>query len=338
MTTIRPLIADQVSRSFGKVTAVKNASLTLIPGEITALIGPSGSGKTTFLRLLAGMERPDSGQILSGDTVLASASRHVPIEKRKIGLVFQDFALFPNMTVLQNVMFGLREHAKDERVRVAESWIEQLGLTHRRDAYPHHLSGGEQQRTAIARALAPKPVAILLDEPFSGLDPSMRGRVRAAALNAIRVANVPALLVTHDASEALLHSDTIAVIEHGVILQSGPPNSLYHAPGSLAVARALGPVHKVERASLPAAWQAEINTETDTLWYRPEAISLGKGPDFTVSGSRLAGPVTELCLNLPDSKEVLYSACQPETPLTPGERVQATINPALFFEFVAETT
>lgn len=338
MTSIRPLIADQVSRSFGAVTAVEKASLTLTPGEITALIGPSGSGKTTFLRLLAGMERPDSGQILSGERVLASASRHVPIEKRKIGLVFQDFALFPNMTVLQNVMFGLREYAKDERVQMAESWIEQLGLTHRRDAYPHHLSGGEQQRTAIARALAPKPVAILLDEPFSGLDPSMRGRVRDAALNAIRAAKVPALLVTHDASEALLHSDTIAVIEHGVILQSGPPDTLYRAPNSLAVARALGPVHEIERSNLPAEWRAEIKTDAPTLWYRPEAISLGKGPDFTVSGSRLAGPVTELCLKLPDSKDVLYSACQPGTPLKPGEGVQAMINPALFFEFAAEST
>ncbi|MEM7458860.1 MAG: ABC transporter ATP-binding protein [Pseudomonadota bacterium] len=337
MASIHALIADQVSRSFGAVTAVHSASLSLTPGEITALIGPSGSGKTTFLRLLAGMERPDAGEILSGDTILANPARHVPIEKRKIGLVFQDFALFPNMTVLQNVMFGLRDLAKPERVQTAETWINQLGLSHRRDAYPHHLSGGEQQRTAIARALAPKPVAILLDEPFSGLDPSMRERVRDAALNAIRSANVPALLVTHDASEALIHADTIAVIDKGRILQTGTPEAMYRTPNSLAVARALGPVHKIETAALPETWRSKLTQSAKTLWYRPEAVLLGAGLDLTVRGSKLAGPITELCLSLTDGGEV-YAACQPGAPLHAGDRVQATINPALFFEFASEST
>ncbi|MEM9179576.1 MAG: ABC transporter ATP-binding protein [Pseudomonadota bacterium] len=337
MTSTHPLIADQVTRAFGQVTAVQGASLELEPGKITSLIGPSGSGKTTFLRLLAGMERPDSGQILSGDTVLASATHHVPIEKRKIGLVFQDFALFPNMTVLQNVMFGLNALPKAERVGVADSWIERLGLAHRRDAYPHHLSGGEQQRTAIARALAPDPVAILLDEPFSGLDPSMRDRVREASLSAIRASRAPALLVTHDASEALIHSDTIAVIDQGAILQSGAPETLYRQPGSLAVARALGPVHKIETDQLPTDWRNTLNPKSDTLWYRPEAISLGDGLELTVSGSKLAGPITELCLNLSDAQQV-YVACQPGAPLQTGDTVKATINPALFFEFASEST
>ncbi|MEL6824743.1 MAG: ABC transporter ATP-binding protein [Pseudomonadota bacterium] len=337
MMSIHPLIADQVSRSFGKVTAVRDASLTLNPGEITTLIGSSGSGKTTFLRLLAGMERPDRGQILSGDTVLASATRHVPIEKRKIGLVFQDFALFPNMTVLQNVMFGLRRLPKAERVRVADSWIEQLGLTHRRDAYPHHLSGGEQQRTAIARALAPNPVAILLDEPFSGLDPSMRDRVREAALGAIRSAQAPALLVTHDASEALIHSDTIAVIDRGAILQSGTPETVYRQPRSLAVARALGPVHKIETGQLPPDWRSVINPKSDTLWYRPEAILLGKGQDFTVNASKLAGPVTELRLRISDAKDI-HAVCQSAASIRPEDTVNATVDPALFFEFAPEST
>ncbi|MEO1553978.1 MAG: ABC transporter ATP-binding protein [Pseudomonadota bacterium] len=337
MTSILPLRANQISRSFGAVSAVRSASLTLPPGEITALIGPSGSGKTTFLRLLAGMERPDSGQILSGDRVLASPMQHVPTEQRRIGLVFQDFALFPNMTIIQNVMFGLRDQTKPERFRIAETWIETMGLTHRRDAYPHHLSGGEQQRTAIARALAPNPVAILLDEPFSGLDPSMRGRVRDAALSAIRSAKVPALLVTHDASEALIHADTIAVIDKGTILQSGPPETLYRQPGSLAVARALGPLHKIETPSLPPEWRAQIPIKSETLWYRPEAILLGNGIDLAVSGARLAGAVTELCLTVSDRQNV-YAACQPETPLKSGDRVQATINPALFFEFASDST
>lgn len=336
MTDIRPLVAESLSRTFGDHTAVDSASLTLNPGEITALIGQSGSGKTTFLRLLAGMERPDQGRILSGDVILASPARHVPIEKRKIGLVFQDFALFPHLTVLENVMFGLRDLEKSERVQSAEQWLERLGLTGRRHAYPHHLSGGEQQRTAIARALAPEPVAILLDEPFSGLDPTMRDHVREVALGAVRMSGVPALLVTHDASEALLHADTIAVIEQGRILQAGTPETIYREPNSLAVARALGPVHIISSSSLPADWHKAIGSEAETLWYRPEAIQIGAGTPFNVTSSKMAGAITELELSLTAS-EPIYAACQPGTPITVGDQVRAKINPALFFDFVSKT-
>lgn len=337
MTAIRPLIADQISRSFGTTAAVESASLTLNPGEITALIGHSGSGKTTLLRLLAGMERPDHGQILSGETVLAGATQHVPIEKRNIGLVFQDFALFPHMTALQNVMFGLRTAAKHDRIKIAETWLDRLGLTSRRDAYPHHLSGGEQQRTAIARALAPNPVAILLDEPFSGLDPSMRDRVREAALHAIRDAGMPALLVTHDASEALVHADSIAVIDRGKILQTGTPDALYHQPQCLEVAQALGPVHSVPRAVLPEQWRATLGSAVDAVHYRPEAIQLGSGAPVTVRGSKLAGAVTEVALAI-DETHTVYAACQPGAPLRPGDHIEATINPALVFDFASKTT
>jgi iron(III) transport system ATP-binding protein len=333
MTVIRPLIAESITRSFGDHIAVEAASLTLAPGEITALIGPSGSGKTTFLRLLAGMERPDEGRILSGEDILASPVRHVPIETRKIGLVFQDFALFPHLTVLENVMFGLRTLAKPERIRTAKQWIERLGLTGRRDAYPHHLSGGEQQRTAIARALAPQPVAILLDEPFSGLDPTMRDHVRDVALSAVRESGIPALLVTHDANEALVHSDTLAVIDKGRILQSGSPETLYRKPVSLEVARALGPVHSIAASALPTEWHSAIGRDAETLWYRPEAIRLGSGISVNVTGSKLAGPVTELALSVSGS-ETIYAACQPGSPIAVGDCIQADIDPALFFDFV----
>ena len=160
----RSLLADGVSRIISGRAVVDQASLSRAPGEVTALIGPSGSGKTTLLRMFAGMERPDQGVMRAGDVVLSDPSRFVPVEKRRIGLVFQDFALFPHLTVLGNVMFGLQSVAKPERETRAQAWIDRLGLTHRRAAYPHHLSGGEQQRTAIARALALEPVAILLDE------------------------------------------------------------------------------------------------------------------------------------------------------------------------------
>ena len=337
MTEISPLIADQISRSFGAVQAVDAASLILNPGEITALIGQSGSGKTTFLRLLAGMERPDQGRILTGTKVLADADTHVAIEERNIGLVFQDFALFPHMTALENVMFGLRDHPKAVRAKMAMDWLTRLGLQDRAGNYPHHLSGGEQQRTAIARALAPKPVAILLDEPFSGLDPLMRDRVRDAALQAVRDAGVPALLVTHDASEAMVHADTVAVIDRGRILQTDTPERVYRQPKSLRAGQALGPMHAVDANALPSNWRSRIECSQSTLWYRPEAIQLGAGEELIVIGSKLAGPITELALAVTDQTTV-YAACQPGIPLNPGDKVKASLNPALVFEFTPETT
>lgn len=337
MTLIPPLIADAVTREFPDHTAVDAASLTLQPGEITVLIGQSGSGKTTFLRLLAGMERPDSGRILSGDHELAGPNSHVPIEARKIGLVFQDFALFPHLNVIENVMFGLRALPKSERRAHAERWIDRLGLSHRRDAYPHHLSGGEQQRTAIARALAPEPVAILLDEPFSGLDPTMRDRVRDAALRAVRDAGIPALLVTHDANEALVHADKIAVIDKGHILQTGAPEAMYRNPGSLAVAQALGPVHKARLSAFPEAWRAQIKSDAEHIWYRPEALRIGAGEAFTVTGTKLAGPVTELAL-INQASEQIFAACQPATAIHAGDQIQISLNPDLVFDFTSENT
>jgi len=332
MLTTRALIATSLSRSFSGRTVVNEASLSLEPGQITALIGPSGSGKTTLLRLLAGMESPDSGSVKSGDELLSGENAFVPIEKRRIGLVFQDFALFPHLTVLGNVMFGLQALAKPERVAQADLWIERLGLSHRRDAYPHHLSGGEQQRTAIARALAPRPVAILLDEPFSGLDPAMRDQVRGAALEAVRSANIPALLVTHDASEALVHADQIAVIDTGEILQTDAPDRIYRAPNSVRVAQALGPVHKISVDKLPASWQSLLSTRAPLLHYRPEAIRIGEGETFTVARSRLAGAVTEIELDL-NGSERLFAACQPGRSLQAGETIEATLDPELVFEF-----
>lgn len=337
MSSNTPLIADQVSRSFAGTVAVDQVSLTLEPGEITTLIGQSGSGKTTLLRILAGMERPDVGRVLSGDTELSGPARFIPIEKRRIGLVFQDFALFPHLSVRENVAFGLRSLAKQDRLPCADEWIERLGLSSRRDAYPHQLSGGEQQRTAIARALAPEPVAILLDEPFSGLDPAMRDQVREAALAAVRDAGIPSLLVTHDASEALVHSDKIAVIDQGKLLQSGTPEDLYRLPTSIRAAKALGPLHTIPQAELPKDWTTMIGSSAEKLHYRPEALQVTPGTGFTVKRLRLAGPVSEIELEFGASQSV-FAACQLGAPLKPGDEVDLTINPALVFDFAAEAT
>ena len=337
MSTPEPLIADQICRRFGDHKVVDDVSLTLEPGEITALIGQSGSGKTTLLRLLAGMERCDSGRVLSGATELSSLGRHIPIEKRRIGLVFQDFALFPHLTALENVMFGLRDQSKDQRIANASQWLEKVGLSHRAEAYPHHLSGGEQQRTAIARALAPEPIAILLDEPFSGLDPTMRDQVRDVALQAVRDSGIPSLLVTHDANEALVHADKLAVIADGNILQTGAPEQVYTSPNTLETAKALGPVHQIETRNLPDNWVDRFSGKGGTLHYRPEALQVTAGSDFTVKRMRLAGPVTELELAL-SASESLYAACQLGAPLQAGDQVSLSVNPDLFFDFSTETT
>ncbi len=332
MAEIPSLIAQGLSRSFAGRTVVDQADLEIAPGQVTTLIGPSGSGKTTLLRMLAGMEVPDAGTVRSGEAVLSGPHTFIPIEKRRIGLVFQDFALFPHLTVLGNVMFGLQALPKPERIAQADLWIERLGLRHRREAYPHQLSGGEQQRTAIARALAPKPVAILLDEPFSGLDPAMRDQARNAALEAVRAAGIPALLVTHDAAEALVHSDHVAVIHDGRILQSGTPDTIYRAPNSIEVARALGPVHEIHVSSLPAAWRAQVSGTAAKLYYRPEAVRIGAGEVCTVTRTRLAGAFTALELQLSETATII-AACQPDRALAAGDKVKASLNTELVFDF-----
>lgn len=332
MSTRAPLIAEKVSRTFAGNIAVKTVDLELEPGKITSLIGHSGSGKTTLLRLFAGMERPDSGRILSGAAELSGPTKHVPIEKRKIGLVFQDFALFPHLSVRENVSFGLQHLKSDARKQCAEQWIERLGLSHKIEAYPHQLSGGEQQRTAIARALAPEPVAILMDEPFSGLDPAMRDQVRDAALEAVRSAGIPSLLVTHDAKEAMVHSDKVAIIDRGEIVQSGAPDMLYITPVSEIAAKALGPVHRVKCANLPEDWQKLISPRADSVTYRPEALQVTAGTGYRVVRNRLAGAVSEIELE-GTGNEPLFAVCQLGSSVQAGDEVSVTINPSLFFDF-----
>ena len=243
------LIADCVTRRYGGVAVVSGASMVLEPGKVTALLGGSGAGKSTLLRLFAGLEKVDAGEIRLGDIILSTAQTTQPAEERRIGLVFQDFALFPHMTAQQNVQFGLKKLPKTERITLVEHWLSRLGLADRKSAYPHEMSGGEQQRVAIARALAPKPAAILLDEPFSGLDPALREDVREIALSAVRDAGIPALLVTHDASEAMAHADELAIMRAGEIVQQGKPQSVYQQPRTLAIASALGPVNLIPEAS-----------------------------------------------------------------------------------------
>lgn len=232
-----------VDKSFRGELAVAQASLQLRAGSITCLLGPSGCGKSTLLRLIAGLEAPDSGEIEAAGRVVAGHGVNLPPEHRGIGLVFQDFALFPHLTAAENVAFGLRHLPARARRERAVTLLDQFKLAARADAWPQTLSGGEQQRVAIARALARDPSTILLDEPFSGLDGDLKAEVRDAVLAGLRAARAAVLIVTHDPEDAMLVSDALALMSGGRILQQGTPRECYLQPASLEAARLLGPAN-----------------------------------------------------------------------------------------------
>ena len=220
--------------------AVANFDLTVDEGEILSLLGPSGCGKTTLLRLIAGFEEPDSGSVHVGGRQVVGPGTWVPPERRAIGFVFQDYALFPHLTVLQNVAFGVRARSKRERIRRSEEVLDLVGLTVFSKRYPHQLSGGQQQRVALARALAPGPEVILLDEPFSNLDAALREATRDEVRNILKATRTTTILVTHDQEEALTFGDRLAVMRSGWLEQLGTPEEVYKRPRTAFVAKFLG--------------------------------------------------------------------------------------------------
>jgi len=230
------LTLDGLMKSYGETLAVRDVSLDIAPGEVVCLLGPSGCGKSTTLRIAAGVERQSAGRVLIDGTVVSDAQRHEPPENRSIGLMFQDFALFPHLRVRDNVAFGLTGHGRRDRRRIALDYLDRVEMGAHADKYPHELSGGEQQRVALARALAPKPHLMLMDEPFSGLDNRLRDEVRDAALSVLKEENAAVLLVTHDPEEALRMADRIALMRDGCIEQIGAPYHIYNNPRDRAAA------------------------------------------------------------------------------------------------------
>ncbi|MBI1239438.1 MAG: ATP-binding cassette domain-containing protein [Alphaproteobacteria bacterium] len=289
------LSLTSVSKRFGDFTAVDAVSLSVAPGEVVCLLGPSGCGKSTTLRLAAGFERSDSGTILVDDAVVDSGRRYVAPEHRRVGLMFQDFALFPHLNVLDNIGFGLRRASSAERRRIAAGELERVGLSHLAEAYPHELSGGEQQRVALARALAPQPRVLLMDEPFSGLDGRLRETVRDETLATLKARNAAVLIVTHDPEEAMRVGDRLALMRKGRLVQIGRPDDLYDRPVDAAAAaffsslnvlhatirdgRAETPFGAVPAPAIDPGRRVEI-------MLRPQALTL-TAPD----GARLVGDV-----------------------------------------------
>ncbi|MEM6853397.1 MAG: ABC transporter ATP-binding protein [Planctomycetota bacterium] len=209
-----------------KTPVVKGIDLDLHAGRVHALLGDSGSGKTTLLRLIAGLEPLNAGRIDIGEQSVSAQAKHVPPEKRAVGFVFQDYALFPHLTVQQNVAFGLKHQPRGQRRAAALEWLKRVGMEDFAQAMPTTLSGGQQQRVALARALAREPQVMLLDEPFSGLDTTLRDRVRETTLRVMREAGVAILMVTHDPREALIVADTVSVMRDGRITATGRPHEI----------------------------------------------------------------------------------------------------------------
>ena len=219
---------------------VDDVDIAVEDGEIFALLGPSGCGKTTTLRLLAGFEHAEAGTITFEDHLLTAPNRHVPPEERGIGLVFQNYALFPHLSVLENVSFGLKSLPGPERAERARQVLDMVGLSGFEQRRPHELSGGQQQRVAIARTLAPHPHLVLLDEPFSNLDALLRQTTRQEIRSVLKRQSISAILVTHDQEEALSFADRLAVMRNGRIEQVGTPEEIYYQPRTLFVAQFLG--------------------------------------------------------------------------------------------------
>ena len=233
-----------IEKRYGRTAAVAGVDVDVARGQLIALLGPSGCGKTTLLRIIAGFEYPDAGDVVLDDRALNGPSTFVPPEKRHVGMVFQDYALFPHLDVARNVAFGMPSGG-NSRKRV-EELLELVGLTGLGGRMPHELSGGQQQRVALARTFAAEPALVLLDEPFSNLDPALRTRVRAEVRQIIQALGTTAVFVTHDQEEALSVAETVMVMLDGRIVQSGAPAEIYRQPATRGVAEFLGDANMLE--------------------------------------------------------------------------------------------
>ena len=307
----RTLELHGVSRCFGAAIALDNVSLTIASGEIICLVGQSGCGKSTLLRMIAGVDLLDSGRILLNGLEVSGPSRFVEPEDRKIGFVFQDYALFPHLTVEQNVLFGLKRRPKQEAKTRTADIIAHIGIEHLKDRYPHMLSGGEQQRVALARALAPQPDILLMDEPFSNLDRGLREKVRDETLSLLRGLGTTVIMVTHDPEEALSAGDRVVLMKAGQIVQAGSGYDLHDRPVSTYAAEFFCAFNRlpgiyreghVETAIGRFAQALDAGEGTPaTLYIRPQGISVSPEPGAVsgqVKNRTFLGEVEQLAIDV----------------------------------------
>ncbi|WP_108484690.1 ABC transporter ATP-binding protein [Oceaniglobus ichthyenteri] len=297
---------ENIIRDFGGRRVVDDVTLDVMPGQVTCLLGPSGCGKSTTLRIIAGVDMQDSGRIWVDGTLVCDTVFRVPPERRSIGLMFQDFALFPHLSVADNVAFGLRGPKAEKRRRVTEL-LERVSLERYLDVFPHELSGGEQQRVALARAIAPRPKIMLMDEPFSGLDNRLRDGIRDDTLGILKEEGTAVLLVTHEPEEAMRMADDIALMRGGKIVQQGAPYNVYNTPADQAAAAFFSDINVIKGTVHGALTQTAFgkflapgvpdNTEVDIV-IRPQHVRIdfdrgGRGPLPTPSDGTPARAVVQ---------------------------------------------
>lgn len=304
-----------VSKSFGASTALQDFSLHVESGELMCLLGPSGCGKTTALRIVAGFETPDSGQMLVGGEDIT----RVAVENRNFGMVFQDYSLFPNMTAEENIDFGLRTRkwSKAERSERVKSLLEVTHLMDQAGKYPDQMSGGQKQRVALARAIAPKPRVLLLDEPLSALDAKVRESLRDEIRSVQQATGITTIFVTHDQTEALAIADRVAVMSHGRLEQVSTPRELYEDPATAFVARFVGSTNLLEAIGLAdgnwsvlqsvvAGSRLASGGESASALVRPEHLHIEPvaNSSWRIASSTFAGPITRLNITNGDGRRL----------------------------------
>lgn len=339
---------ENIHHAYGRKVALKEFSLSVAQGQIVALLGPSGSGKTTALRIAAGLETPGAGDVFVGQKQVAGQNLFIPPEGRDIGLLFQDLALFPHLSVIDNVGFGLKSSGAERRRRIGEL-LSLVGLSGLGHLYPHQLSGGQQQRIALARALAPEPGVLLLDEPFSNLDVVLRQQVRREMVSLLKKIGTSVLFVTHDPEEALYVADQVAVMESGTIQQMASPEDLYFAPanrfvaaffgdaniipGNVNASRAATPFGAVQATNIPDGPADVIVRATGLL------VTSGGAEHAVVRSARILGATTIVELEplaITGLRETLIARMPLGAKVQAGERVTLALDPRLTFVFTKE--
>ncbi|GHA12335.1 iron ABC transporter ATP-binding protein [Devosia pacifica] len=328
------LTIDAVGKWFGNVKALDAISLNLHKGEIACLVGQSGCGKSTLLRSIAGVEDISAGQILLKGKRVSSAGGTTPPERRNVGLMFQDYALFPHMDVKRNIAFGLKGLNRQDTQRRVAQMIDRIGIVALADRYPHMLSGGEQQRVALARALAPQPDVLLMDEPFSNLDRGLRETVRLETRALLKSLGTTAIIVTHDPEEALAFGDTVILMDAGRVVETGTGEALYRTPQHAYTARFFSRINRFlgvmsdGRLSSPMGTFAAPNDSAEQMdiYIRPEAIRFAEsGVPAQVLERRLLGEIDEVLLKVRDLAQPVVMRTSLRHALREGDRVHLAI-------------
>ncbi|PWC37975.1 ABC transporter ATP-binding protein [Azospirillum sp. TSO35-2] len=344
------VVLSNIRHRYGRLTAVDDVSLSVAAREVVCIVGPSGCGKSTLLRLISGLETVQAGTIAVEGATLATPDRSLPPERRPVGMMFQDFALFPHLTVAGNIAFGQTDRPRAERKRRVAELLETMALARYADAYPHTLSGGQQQRVALARAMARDPKVLLLDEPFSALDEQLRRSVREEVVRIIRASGIATIVVTHDPEEAMEMGNRVVVMEAGRIVQADTPVTLYHRPANSFVARLFGEVNRFEATvrdgaldtplgrlpapALPSGTRVEVACRVEDL----ELTAPGARPNAVpvrVRHSSFLGASTRVCLDLPGGGPEIHARLPGHVDVQAGQELAAVVDAARVMVFPA---